>query len=88
MSYIAKMLCRSRVRRLHKHGGPDVRNLLTYQRGEADADHDGWVSLGELYNYAKPRVADESQRLGYTQTMQLLSQTPGAQAGTRLAKAR
>jgi hypothetical protein len=60
--------------------------LLKGLRGEADADHDGWVTLGELYSYAKPKVLDESQRLGYTQTLQLLP--PGASAAERVAKAR
>jgi hypothetical protein len=58
--------------------------LLKGLRGEADSDHDGWVTLGELHNYAKPKVADESQRLGYTQTLQLLSM--GAATTARLAK--
>jgi len=60
--------------------------LLKGLRGEADADHDGWVTLGELYNYAKPRVLDESQRLGHEQMIQLLP--PGAKAAERVARVR
>jgi uncharacterized caspase-like protein len=58
--------------------------LLKGLRGEADADKDGWVTLGELYNYAKPKVLDESRRLGYDQTLQLLPL--GTRAAERVAK--
>jgi len=62
--------------------------LLKGLRGEADADRDGWVTLVELYSYAKPKVADESQRLGYIQSPQLLPQPTGARADVRLARVR
>jgi len=62
--------------------------LLKGLRGEADSDDDGWVTLGELYNYAKPKVLDESQRLGYDQTLQLLPQPGGTRADVRIARAR
>lgn len=50
-----------------KHG------LFTYYllkgfRGLADADKDGWVSMGELYNYTKDNVTKASRRKGVEQT--------------------
>jgi uncharacterized caspase-like protein len=61
--------------------------LLKGMRGEADADGDGWVTLGELYNYLKPKVGEESRKLGYTQTPQLIA-PEGEKANMRLAKVR
>jgi len=65
MSYVAKMFCKSRAQESHKYCRFLVCDRPRRLRGEADADHDGWITLGELYNFAKPKVADESQRLGY-----------------------
>ncbi|MCX6841635.1 MAG: caspase family protein [candidate division WOR-3 bacterium] len=62
--------------------------LLKGLRGEADSDKDGWITVKELYDYAKPKVLDESRRLGYDQTLQLLPEASGARASTRLARAK
>jgi len=62
--------------------------LLKGLRGEADADKDGWVTVKELYDYAKPKVLDESRRLGYDQTMQFLPQPTGSKASVRVARTR
>lgn len=42
--------------------------LLSGFRGLADADKDGWVSMGELYNYTKENVTRASRRQGVEQT--------------------
>jgi hypothetical protein len=46
--------------------------MLKALRGEADADNDGWVTLGELYSYIKPHVEEESRKMGYSQSPQLI----------------
>ena len=60
--------------------------LLENSRREADADKDGWIAVKELYDYSKPKVLDESRRLGYDQTLQFLPAASGARASTRLAR--
>lgn len=65
--------------------------LFTYYflkglRGEADANGDNWITLGELYNYCKPRITKESRRLGYTQTPQILPKPLGKKANLKIGK--
>jgi len=45
--------------------------LLKGLKGEADANGDTLITLRELYNYAKPKIEEESRKLGYTQTPQI-----------------
>lgn len=60
---------------------PEKRHgLFTYYflkglQGEADANKDGGVDVGELYEYMKPRVETEARRMNAEQSPQLL---PGA----------
>ena len=42
-------------------------NLLRGLAGSADLDHDGIVTLPELYQYLEERVSAESPRLGVNQ---------------------
>ncbi len=68
-----------------KHG------LFTYYflkglRGEADIDKDGWVTFGELYTYLQPKVTDESRRLGYTQTPQVMPLPLGDKGNLKIGK--
>ncbi len=70
-----------------KHG------LFTYYflkglRGEADTDGDNWITLGELYNYCKPKIATESRRLGYTQTIQVFPKPLGKKIDLKIGKVR
>jgi hypothetical protein len=73
---------------LHNGSGPPTCCLPKGLQGAADTDHDGWVTVRELYNYARPKVLDESQRLGYDQTPQLLPEAAGSRANFRLSHAR
>lgn len=42
--------------------------LLSGLKGRADANEDGWVTVGELYNYVKDNVSRVSRRKGIEQT--------------------
>ena len=68
-----------------KHG------LFTYYmlkglRGAADADRDGWITLGELYAYCRSKVESESRTLGYCQTPRLFDQPTGSRTNLKLAR--
>lgn len=62
--------------------------ILKGLRGEADFNGDGWITLGELYNYCQPRVKEESRRLGYTQTPKVFPEPLGEKANLRIGKVR
>ncbi len=67
--------------------------LFTYYvlrglRGEADANGDNWITLGELYNYCQPKVLLESKKLGYTQTPKVFPEPLGAKTNLKIGKAR
>ncbi len=60
--------------------------LLKGLRGEADTHSDGWITLGELYDYCQPKVKEESRRLGYTQTPKVFPEPLGEKAKIRIGK--
>ncbi|MEO0166888.1 MAG: caspase family protein [candidate division WOR-3 bacterium] len=65
--------------------------LFTYYflkglRGEADANGDNWITLGELYNYCQPKILQESRRLGYTQTPKVFPEPLGTKANLKVGK--
>jgi uncharacterized caspase-like protein len=60
--------------------------ILKGLRGEADLDNDGWITLGELYNYCQPKVKEESRRLGYTQTPKVFPEPLGEKANIKIGK--
>ncbi|MEO0112086.1 MAG: caspase family protein [candidate division WOR-3 bacterium] len=62
--------------------------ILKGLRGEADLNNDGWITLGELYNYCQPKVKEESRRLGYTQTPKVFPEPLGEKANIRIGKVR
>jgi RNA:NAD 2'-phosphotransferase (TPT1/KptA family) len=37
-------------------------------KGEADADHDGWSSIKEMYEYVRKHVSRQSRRMQSEQT--------------------
>ncbi|MGQ9535235.1 MAG: hypothetical protein ACUVTF_08420 [bacterium] len=57
-------------------------------RGEADVNNDGWITLGELYNYCQPKITAESKRLGYTQTPKVFPEPMGIKAEIKLGRIR
>lgn len=67
--------------------------LFTYYflkglRGEADANGDNWVTLGELYDYCQPKILLESKKLGYTQTPKIFPEPLGEKASIKIGKMR
>ena len=60
--------------------------LLKGLRGEADINNDGWITLGELYNYCRPKVKEESRKLGYTQTPKAFPEPLGKKADLKIGK--
>lgn len=65
--------------------------LFTYYflkglRGEADANGDNWITLGELYDYCQPKVTSESKKLGYTQTPKVFPELLGEKTNLRLGR--
>ena len=65
--------------------------LFTYYflkglRGEADANGDCWITLGELYNYCQPKILQKSKKLGYTQTPKVFPEPLGDKASLRIGK--
>lgn len=74
---------------------PQKHGLFTYYflrglRGDADTDHDGWVSVAEQYNYIKKNVSLMANRDSRQQTPQLLPDLSSAQdrGALKLAKDR
>lgn len=67
--------------------------LFTYYflkglKGEADGNGDNWITLDELYKYCKPKITEESRRLGYIQTIQLLPEPLGEKANLKIGRVR
>ncbi len=62
--------------------------LLLGLKGEADADSDGWVEVGEIFSYLKPNVSKIARRINREQTPTIFT-SPGSTdtlMGFRLSK--